>query len=106
MFPPASDYPMKPLASPPGTALVLLSRVAAAILGGYALTCASVIFLGAILPLPKSQAILASSLASFAVYTAVIVWAFATPNLRRIWLVLGVASLVLTGTGMLIGGDA
>jgi hypothetical protein len=86
--------------------LALLSRTAAALLGGYALTCASVIFLGAVLPLPKSQAILASSLASFAVYTAVIVWAFATPNLKRIWLVLLIASLVLTGAGLLLGGDA
>ncbi len=98
--------PMKPLASPPGQTLALLSRVAAAILGGYALTCASVIFLGAILPLPKPQAVLASSLASFAVYTAVIVWVFATPNLRRIWLVLAIASLVLTCAGLLLGGDA
>ena len=63
--------------------LALLSRTAAALLGGYALTCASVIFLGAVLPLPKSQAILAASLTSFAVYTAVIVWVFATPNVSK-----------------------
>ncbi|WP_043312170.1 hypothetical protein [Pseudomonas sp. ML96] len=84
----------------------LLSRTLAALLGGYALTCACVIFLGAVLPLPKSQAILAASLTSFAVYTAVIVWAFATPNLKRIWLVLLIASLVLTGAGILLGGEA
>lgn len=86
--------------------LALLSRTAAALLGGYALTCASVIFLGAVLPLPKSQAILAASLTSFAVYTAVIVWVFATPNLKRIWWVLVIASLVLTGAGVLLGGEA
>lgn len=86
--------------------LALLSRTAAALLGGYALTCASVIFLGAVLPLPKSQAILASSLTSFAVYTAVIVWAFATPNLKRIWWGLLIVSLALTGSGLLLGGEA
>jgi hypothetical protein len=87
-------------------ALALLSRTVAALLGGYALTCASVIFLGAVLPLPRSQAVLAASLASFAVYTAVIVWAFATPSVRRLWTVLLLASLALGGAGLLLGGEA
>ena len=84
----------------------LLWRTLAALLGGYALTSASVIFLGAVLPLPKGQAVLAASLCSFAVYAAVIVWAFATPSLQRIWRVLLAASLLLSGAGLWLGGAA
>lgn len=95
---------MKTLAPSRAPALALLSRCAAAILGGYALTSACVIFLGAILPLPKSQAVLAASLASFAVFTAVIVWAFAEPRLGRIWAGLALATLLLGGAGLWLGG--
>ncbi len=82
---------------------MLLSRSAAAILGGYALTSAVVIFLGAVLPLPKSQAILAASLASFAVYTAAIVWVFAVQDNRRAWLGLLLPAVVLAVLGWWLG---
>lgn len=81
----------------------MLSRSAAAILGGYALTSAVVIFLGAVLPLPKSQAILAASLASFAVYTAAIVWVFAVQDNRRAWLGLLLPAVVLAVLGWWLG---
>lgn len=94
---------MKPLASSRGAALALLSRIAAAILGGYALTAAFVIFLGAVLPLPKGQAVLAGSLASFALYTAAIVWVFAVANLKRVWLGLLLPAVVLAALGAWLG---
>ncbi|MCY1269553.1 hypothetical protein D9M68_245980 [compost metagenome] len=94
---------MKPLASSRGPALALLSRCAAAILGGYALTSAFVIFLGAVLPLPKGQAVLAGSLASFALYTAAIVWVFAVRDLRRVWLGLLLPALALAALGWGLG---
>ncbi|MBM7062630.1 hypothetical protein JQX08_18095 [Pseudomonas sp. UL073] len=95
---------MKSTSPARGYALALFSRVAAAILGGYALTAASVIFLGALIPLPKSQAVLAASLASFAVYTAALVWAFVAERLRTLWLSLLLPAAVLAGLGLLLGG--
>lgn len=94
---------MKPTDSSPGRARLLLSRSAAAILGGYALTSAVVIFLGAVLPLPKSQGVLAASLASFAVYTAAIVWVFAVQDNRRAWLGLLLPAVVLAVSGWWLG---
>lgn len=97
---------MKPTDSTHGRGRTLLSRSAAAIFGGYALTSAAVIFLGAVLPLPKSQAILAASLASFAVYTAAIVWVFAVQDNRRAWLGLLLPAVVLTLLGWWLGSGA
>ena len=97
---------MKPTSTSRSPALMLLSRTAAAILGGYALAAAAVIFLGAILPLPKGQAILAASLASFAVYTAAIVWVFAVQDNRRAWLGLLLPAVVLTLLGWWLGSGA
>lgn len=94
---------MKTTDSTPGRGRLLLSRTAAAILGGYALTSAAVIFLGAVLPLPKSQAILAASLASFAVYTAAIIWVFAVQDNRRAWLGLLLPAVVLAVLGWWLG---
>lgn len=91
--------PMKSISFSRGSVLTLVSRTAAAILGGYALAAAVVIFLGAILPLPKGQAILAASLASFAVYTAAIVWVFAVQDNRRAWRGLLLPAVVLTLLG-------
>ncbi|CAD5106721.1 DUF3649 domain-containing protein [Zestomonas carbonaria] len=94
---------MKSVASSRGPALALLSRSAAAILGGYALTSALVVFLGAIIPLPKGQAVLAGSLASFAIYTVAIVWVFAVRDLKRVWLGLLLPAVLFAGLGWLLG---
>lgn len=94
---------MKPISTSRARSLVLLSRVAAAIFGGYALTSGAVIFLGAVLPLPKSQAILAASLASFTVYTLAIVWVFAVQDNRRAWLGLLLPAAVLAVVGWWLG---
>ncbi|MET1079871.1 MAG: DUF3649 domain-containing protein [Pseudomonas sp.] len=77
-----------------------MSLTAAAVFGGYALTSGLVIFLGAVLPLPRSQAVLAASLASFTVYTLAIVWVFAVRDSRRAWwgLLLPAALFALLGT--------
>jgi hypothetical protein len=89
----------------PGARLIL-SRTATAILGGYLLTTAFIVFLGGVLPLPRAQAVLAGSLASFAIYTAVIVWVFAVTDLRRIWRAMVIAAVALTAIGLLLAGGA
>lgn len=62
----------------------LISRIVAAVLGGYALAAlASVAMLA--LPVSRAQAVLAGMLMSFAVYTGAVVWVFAVRSARRAW---------------------
>jgi hypothetical protein len=84
--------------SPPAPAhdrRALLSRLAAAVIGGYLLASVGTIFLSFILPSSLPEAVLAASLASFAIYTAAIVWVFAARNPTRAWL-----GLLLPGVGL------
>ena len=41
-----------------------------------------------------------------AIYTAVIIWAFAAIDLRRVWLTMLAASVALTAAGLLLAGGA
>lgn len=68
----------------------MLSRIVAAILGGYGFTYAFTAALARLLPLDKVDALISASLLSFAVYTGVILWAFACRSATRVWL--GLAS--------------
>ena len=72
----------------------LLSRIAAAVFGGYALAAlASVAVLA--LPMSKPQAVIAGMLASFAIYAGAVVWVFAVRSARRAWAGLLVAAAPL-----------
>jgi hypothetical protein len=64
----------------------LISRIAAAVFGGYALATALSIALSRSLPLPRAEAVLTGMLLSFAVYAAAILWAFTVRTARRAWL--------------------
>lgn len=75
----------------------LLSRIVAAVFGGYALAAlASVAVLA--LPMSKSQAVLTGMLASFAIYAGAVVWVFAVRSARRAWAGLLVAAVPLALT--------
>jgi len=72
----------------------LVSRIVAAVAGGYALAAlASVAPLA--LPVSRPQAVLAGMLASFAVYAGAVVWVFAVRSARRAWTGLIVAAAPL-----------
>lgn len=72
----------------------LVSRIAAAVFGGYALAAlASVAALA--LPMSKPEAVLTGMLASFAVYAGAVVWVFAVRSARRAWVGLLVAAVPL-----------
>lgn len=81
----------------------LLSRLIAAIFGGYFLAAlASVAVLA--LPMNKGQAVLTGMLASFAIYAAAVIWVFAVRSAGRAWVGLWVVGLPLAmaawyGTG-------
>lgn len=64
----------------------LISRVVAAVLGGYALAHALPITLAAALPLPRAEAALFAIQLSFLVYTGAVLWAFAARSAVAAWL--------------------
>ena len=75
----------------------LALRVLSAILGGYAAANFGGVLLSYLIPASRSDAVLSSLLLSFALYTAIIVWAFAINSTLKacltIWLT--AASLAL-----------
>jgi hypothetical protein len=78
-------------AARPGFSIV--SRLLAAVLGGYALASAVAVLLAAVLPIPRAEAALAGMQWSFVAHVAVAIWAFSPVSLLRMWTVL----LVSTG---------
>ena len=62
----------------------LVSRIIAALLGGYGLAALSSVAVLA-LPMSKPQAVIAGMLASFLVYAGAVVWVFAVRSAMRAW---------------------
>jgi hypothetical protein len=62
----------------------LISRIVAALVGGYALAA---LFSVAVLALPisKPQAVLTGMLASFAIYAGAVIWVFAVRSALKAW---------------------
>ena len=62
----------------------LISRIVAALFGGYALAALSSV---AVLALPSSrpQAVLTGMLASFAIYAGAVIWVFAVRSALKAW---------------------
>ncbi len=72
----------------------LVSRIVAAIGGGYALgALASVAALA--LPASRPQAVIGGMLGSFAVFAAAVIWVFAARSATRAWAGLALAALPL-----------
>jgi len=72
----------------------LVSRIAAAVLGGYALAALTSVAAVA-LPIDRAQAVLTGMLASFVVYAGAVIWVFAVRSARRAWAGLLVAAVPL-----------
>ena len=81
---------------------MVASRVLAAVVGGYALTSAATVLIALILPLPKAQAVMASSMLSFALYAAILVWVFSAKRVLGIWLGLIMATALCAGLSWLL----
>lgn len=62
-----------------------ISRITAALLGGYLFTYAFTAAMARLLPLDKVDALIAASLASFLIYTLAILWAFGCRSACRAW---------------------
>ena len=62
----------------------LVSRIVAALFGGYALAALSSVAVLA-LPMSKPQAVLTGMLASFAIYAGAVIWVFAVRSALKAW---------------------
>jgi hypothetical protein len=62
----------------------LISRIVAALFGGYALAALSSVAVLA-LPMSKPQAVLTGMLASFAIYAGAVIWVFAVRSALKAW---------------------
>jgi len=79
----------------------LVSRIIAAIFGGYAL--AALASVGSrLLPMQPTEATFTGMMASFLVYTGAVVWVFAVRSARRAWAGLLVAALPLLAAAGLV----
>lgn len=79
--------------------LRVLSRLAAAVFGGYALAAAVTVFLGAMLPSARADAVLAGMQVSFIVHALAVIWAFSPVPPVRVWATLLAAAAVLAALG-------
>lgn len=87
------------------TTASFLSRIAAALFGGYVLANLLSLALAGLLPLSRADTVLTAMLLSFVIYTAAVVWVFAARSAGRAWAglllssaVAGLAWLLLRGT--------
>lgn len=70
---------------------LVIARIAAAVLGGYAFSAVLVALLAILLPIAgmaRSEAVLLASMLGFLIYLVVLIWAFAEPSVKRVWAVL------------------
>ncbi|MBV7486275.1 DUF3649 domain-containing protein [Bordetella sp. BOR01] len=85
----------------------LLSRIVAAVFGGYALAALTSVAAAA-LPMSRTEAVLAGMLLSFVVYALAVVWVFAVRSATRAWagLLLAAAPLLLAAWPVWNGNGA
>ncbi|MBK1674913.1 hypothetical protein CKO35_16795 [Ectothiorhodospira shaposhnikovii] len=83
--------------------LGMFSRIAAAFVGGYALANLLPLALASLLPVSQAERVMIAMLASFAVFVAAILWAFAARRASHAWagvlLVSAMAGLLLITQG-------
>lgn len=73
----------------------LVSRVLAAVLGGYVLTSLVIVTLSLAWPGNPARAVLGASLLGFLLYAGIVIWVFSVRTARRVWWGLLLTSAVL-----------
>lgn len=76
------------------TALLILSRSFAAIVGGYVLSNLVAIFISYLLPMSVVDSVLMSLQLSFLLYSFVIIWVFSVKTATKAWLGLVIACAI------------
>ncbi|MFL9925734.1 DUF3649 domain-containing protein [Herbaspirillum lusitanum] len=75
--------------------LGVLSRVLAAILGGYVLSALCTVMVSHGLPLGRADAVMTATMLSFIIYTCAVIWVFAVHSALRAWIGILIPTLVL-----------
>lgn len=75
----------------------VLSRIVAAVLGGYALAAASAASLAVWLPMTRVDAVVTASMLAFVVYAAGVMWVFAARDTWRAWAGIVLPTALLAG---------
>lgn len=65
--------------------LAVLSRLVAAVAGGYALASLSTSLLAAWLPMARADAVMTATMLSFIVFTIAVIWVFAARDAWHAW---------------------
>lgn len=73
----------------------LISRIVAALFGGYALAALSSVAALA-LPISRPQAVLTGMLASFLIYAGAVIWVFAVRSALKAWIGLLIVAAMLS----------
>ena len=79
----------------------VLSRVLAAVLGGYAAANAVAVGLAQILPMSQGDAVMTGILLTYIVYAAAVIWVFAARSVRRAWLGILLTTAAFGGLALL-----
>jgi hypothetical protein len=75
------------------------SRIVAGVVGGYVLATLLTGLLAFILPGQRARSLLAATMLSFAIYTAVVIWTFSVRTTARAWRgILG--AILVTGAAL------
>ncbi len=82
----------------------VLSRLLAALFGGYALSAAMTAVLALHLPLERNEAVLVGTMLAFVVHALAVMWAFAARHALRAWSGLLLPTLLLVVVLALPGG--
>jgi hypothetical protein len=65
--------------------VAVISRVIAAIVGGYVLSNLLSIILSYLLPGSPAEGVMTAMVVSFAVYGAVVIWVYSVKSLQQVW---------------------
>ena len=82
----------------------LLSRVLAAVFGGYLLASVAVVLLSHLLPGSVPEAVLGATLFGFAIHVAAVIGVFSAASARRAWGGLLAATALMAGLAGLLHG--
>ncbi len=72
--------------------LLVLSRIMAAVFGGYALTTVMILLFSYLLPLPKKDALMLATMLGYIIYALIIIWAFTVSRVKLVWLGIGAST--------------
>lgn len=66
--------------------LLVLSRIIAAVVGGYTFSTVMILVLTYLLPLPQKDALMLSTMLSYIIYLLTIIWVFSVKTVRTAWI--------------------